>query len=194
MAFFVLFTACNTEDATEYQRTNAEFLDSLGGNISAQQWWRTSVTLKINVTTDEPTKIWLLFLNNGRKWLCDYKEVTASSTITMTAPQGQGEVLYLKYLYNNKVSTKSITLSGKIEEFILPTEDVFQNLNSIFVNEESARIIDNGNPLMKENLVEVPSELKDCLMFNVYNTEKKFVAVYQFDQEKNILKPYKMFF
>ena len=83
---------------------------------------------------------------------------------------------------------------GKIDEFILPTEDVFQNLDSIFVNEESARIIDNGNPLMKENLVEIPSELKDGLMFKVYNTEKKFVAVYQFDEEKNIFKPYKMFF
>ena len=47
---------------------------------------------------------------------------------------------------------------------------------------------------MKENLVEIPSELKDGLMFKVYNTEKKFVAVYQFDEEKNIFKPYKMFF
>ena len=118
MAFFVLFTACNTEDATEYQRTNAEFLDSLGGNISAQQWWRTSVTLKINVTTDEPTKIWLLFLNNGRKWLCDYKEVTASSTITMTAPQGQGNNFTLYYIYKKKAYTQDIVLSGKTEEFI----------------------------------------------------------------------------
>ena len=96
---FVLLSGCSTEEATERERTNAEFLDSLGGSVSAQQWWRTAVSLIISVTTDEPVKLWLTSSQNGRTLLVDYKEVTASGTVTMTAPQGQGNTFRLSYLY-----------------------------------------------------------------------------------------------
>jgi len=118
IALFLLSVSCSTEDATEIERTNAAFLDSLGGNVSAQQMWRTAVRLNINVKTDEPIKMWLLVSQNSQTLLCDYKEVKASGKVVMTAPQGQGEALTLKYLYKNKVSSQSITLSGKREETI----------------------------------------------------------------------------
>ena len=106
MVIFVLILqfSCSTEEATELERVNAEFLDSLGGNVSAQQWWRTAVTLKINVTTDDSVILGLLGKQNGRTYLYDYKELATSGTVTMTAPQGQGDKLYLNCLYKNKLS------------------------------------------------------------------------------------------
>lgn len=112
-----LLCGCNTEEATQYERTNAMFIDSLGGNISVEQWWRTAVTLKVNVTTDEPMKVWLTASQYGITYLCDYKELSNSTTITMTAPQGQGQ-LYLNYIYKKKILSQAVTLSGKTEEFI----------------------------------------------------------------------------
>ena len=116
--FIVLLSACNTEEASEYERTNIAFLDSLGGDISSMHWWRTAVKLKINVTTDESVKLMLLSSQSSNALLYDYKEVTSSETVTMTAPQGQGNTLYLYCIYKGKSSTRTITLSGKTEEII----------------------------------------------------------------------------
>lgn len=113
-----LICSCSTEDATEQERIYSEFINSLGGNVSAQQWWRTSVTLTVNVTTDEPVKMWLLFTQNEMTVLCDYKELSTSGTVTMTAPQGQGDTLNLTYVYKKKMYTQSIVLSGKSQEFV----------------------------------------------------------------------------
>ena len=115
-AFFLLLSACSTEEASEYERTSAMFLDSIGGNVSAMHWWRTAVKLKVNVITDQRVILMLLSSQNSTAMLYDYKEVATSETVTMTAPQGQTSTLYLKYLYNGRTYTKTITLSGKAEE------------------------------------------------------------------------------
>ena len=42
--------ACDDEEyQTEYMRTKAAFLEAIEGKISALQWWRTAVTLHVNV-------------------------------------------------------------------------------------------------------------------------------------------------
>ena len=110
--------SCSTEEATEHERVNAEFTDSLGGNVSAQQWWRTAVTLKINVTTDEPVMLMLLSAQSGRVILYDCKELATTGTVTMTVPQGQGNTFRLAYLYKDKLKTQAISLSGIPEEII----------------------------------------------------------------------------
>jgi len=120
---FVIFVlllqfGCSSEEATELERVNAEFIDSLGGNISSQQWWRTTVKLKINVTTDKPVMLMLLSQSNGKIILYDCKELESSRTVTMTAPQGQGYTFSLSYLYNNKLTTQELTLRGTSEEII----------------------------------------------------------------------------
>ena len=116
--FSLLLTACDTEEASQYERTNAELLDSLGGNISSMQWWRTTVTLKIDVTTDDPVKLLLFSSQSSHKLLYDYKELDRSGVVTMTAPQGQGNTIFLRYVYKNNQRTQSITLSGKSVENI----------------------------------------------------------------------------
>lgn len=118
--FFIitLFYSCSTEEATERDRTYSEFIDSLGGNISSQQWWRTAVKLTVNVTTDEPITLWLLSTQNNMTMLCDYKELASSGTATMTAPQGQDNTLNLTYKYKKKLYSETIVLSGKPEELV----------------------------------------------------------------------------
>ena len=113
-----LLCSCSKEEATEYERTQTLFLDSVGGDISAQQWWRTAVKLKVNVTTNDPVRIWLLCAQESQTYLCDYKELDSSGSIYMTAPQGLGNTFTLVYQYKKKVYTQSITLSGKTEEVI----------------------------------------------------------------------------
>lgn len=119
--FFLLLslTSCSSGDEiSELERSNTEFQDSLGGKISYMQWWRTAVTLKIDVTTNDPVTLMLLASQGNRRVLYDYKEVTNSGVVTMTIPQGQGNTFYLRLVCNNKQTTQSIHLSGKPEEIV----------------------------------------------------------------------------
>ncbi len=114
----LLLCSCSSEGTTEYERTYAELLDSLGCEISPQQWWRTAVSLKINVKTDNPVQLKLLSSQNDFWVLYDYKEVNSSGTVVMTVPQGQGNQFYLTCICKNRRESHVITLSGKSEETI----------------------------------------------------------------------------
>lgn len=117
MGFFLL-CSCSTDEISEQERSYTEFLDSLGGEVNPQQWWRTAVTLKIHVKTDGPVQISLFSSQEDRWVLYDYKEISASGTVSMTVPQGQGDEFFLNCIYKNKVESHPITLSGKSEESI----------------------------------------------------------------------------
>lgn len=118
LLLFILLSSCGSEEATERERTSARFADSLDVEISSLQWWRTSVNLIINVTTDQPIKLMLLSSSEGKTVLYDYKELPGSGTVVMTAPQGIGGTLDLTYLYKYKMYTQEIILTGVQEEII----------------------------------------------------------------------------
>ena len=88
---------------------------------------------------------------------------------------------------------EELAKAGKIDDFILKTEEVFKDLDSIYVLPESKRIIDNGNPLLINNVKELSAEPEDGKRYKVYNAEGDFCAVYAFNKEKDFFKPYKMF-
>lgn len=116
--FVLLLSSCSSEEATEKERITASFLSELGVDISSQQWWRTAVMLKINVKTNDPVKLWLLSAQDEQTILYDYKEVSSSGSVFMTAPQGLGSLLRLRYECRSRVYTQEIVLSGKTEEVI----------------------------------------------------------------------------
>lgn len=121
--FFLLlsvlaFSSCSKEEATEHERTTAEFLNSVGGQVSSQQWWRTAVTIKVSVTTDDAVKLVLLSSENGHTYVYDRKEVSRSSIVNMTVPQGLTGTLYLNYTYKEKQNSMALSLSGKPEETV----------------------------------------------------------------------------
>lgn len=131
-----LLCSCSTDEISEQERTYQEFLDSLGSEVSPQQWWRTAVTLKINVTTDSPVQIKLFSSQNDNWVLYDCKEIPASGTVTMTVPQGQGSEFFLNCIYKNKLESHIITLSGKSEE----------NINLDFTTKRSRSFTRNAPP------------------------------------------------
>ena len=118
IAAILAMSACTGDEVSHYDRTSAEFLDSIGGEISETQWWRTVVKLDVYVTTDAPVKLLLLSAEGSRRVLYDYKELSKSGAVAMTAPQGQDNTLYLRYICNNNQKTESITLTGKSVETV----------------------------------------------------------------------------
>lgn len=118
----LVLSSCSSDKGfSEHDRTEAYFMDDLGGEISPAQWWQTTVTLNIMVNSYSPVKM-LLMSDNAKGTLYDLKEAPQSGTYTMTAPQGKGNTLYLVYLCDRIKSYKKITLSGKtIENITLDT-------------------------------------------------------------------------
>lgn len=114
-----LFLAgCSREDEmNEYQRTESKFVEELGCQIGLQQMWRTSVKIQINVTTDTLVQFWLVSSQQNAT-LYDYKEISSSGVVTMTAPQGIVNTIYLSYSYKNRIKTKTINLTGKPIEVV----------------------------------------------------------------------------
>lgn len=114
----LLWGACDKEEAIDhFERTENIFLDKLGGPISTVQWWRTAVTIKIPVITDEPMKIWAMSAKNDAT-LYDYKEVDYNSEVRLTVPQGKGETVWVVAISAHKSVVIPITLTGKLEEWV----------------------------------------------------------------------------
>ncbi len=89
----------------------------------------------------------------------------------------------------------------KIDELVLETSEVFKDKKALHVLPEYAKFIDNGNPLLKEYVrledLEKDSDnnqyIKEDNLFRVYNASGQFVAVYLYDESRDIYMPSKMF-
>ena len=102
---------------------------------------------------------------------------------------------------------EALAKEGKIDEFILPTSDVFSDLKSLYVKEESTKIVLNGNSLLwsnvekivdtknlrVSNIEDIKENIGEFEMFKVYTSENYFMAVYRYDAENDIFKCEKMF-
>ena len=111
-----LLTSCSVDDGyTAQQRAEAAFQEQLKGEVSSSQWWRTTVNVQVQVTTDEPVKLWLMSSEQGGT-LYDYRETSGSGMVTLTAPQGQGQTLYLVSECQRTLSSQTLTLTGKLSE------------------------------------------------------------------------------
>lgn len=118
IAIIIVIVACSEDNGySEYERTEAAFLESLEGAVSPAQWWQTSVKLNVSVQTDTPVRL-LLMSENGKGTLYDMRDVKGSGNCIMTAPQGKGNVLYMVYICNGKKGVQTVTLTGKNEEVI----------------------------------------------------------------------------
>lgn len=108
----LLMNSCAKEDGySEFERTQAYFLDNLNGNVSPSQWWKTSVTMNVALYTWAPTKIYLMSEDEGT--LYDYLQAERSGSYTLTAPQGKGLNLKLIAVCKKKKFTQLVSLSGK---------------------------------------------------------------------------------
>lgn len=117
LALSLTMLSCSTENGySEFERTQAYFLDKLNGDISPSQWWKTSVTVSLEVNTDAATKIYLV--SEDESILYDYIQVEQSGVYAITAPQGKGMKLKLLYICDQNKTSQEITLTGKSNEKI----------------------------------------------------------------------------
>lgn len=116
MAASLMLAACSTDDGyTEYQRLEASFKNDLGGDVSSLQWWKTTVTLKVNVDAGSKTTLWAMSKEFGGM-LYDMATVEGSGTVRLTVPQGKGNKVCLVAVCKNLYDSQTITLTGKAEE------------------------------------------------------------------------------
>lgn len=88
---------------------------------------------------------------------------------------------------------------GRIEEVLLPVDDVFAACPAVRIRQESDRLIQNGNPFGKEDIAETTGERppegteleRNCV--RVYNSEGNFRGLYRREQGGRRYKPEKMF-
>lgn len=130
-------TSCATDTQYESERTQNDFFNQLGGNVSTMQWWKTTVTLQVNLTTEAPTKLWLMS-GNDQGTLYDYAEASASGVVQMVAPQGKGNNLYLVTICNRQKNVFPVSLSGKSVENLSVSITLDDNSGvEIFANTEN---------------------------------------------------------
>ncbi len=80
----------------------------------------------------------------------------------------------------------------RIEEILLPVEEVLCDYKKCFIKAEYQKVVENGNPFFCHQLKE-KSELDFHNPIRVYDGTEKFVGVFQYQKEKNMFFPIKMF-
>ncbi len=114
----------------------------------------------------------------------------------------------MKKLIRTKVSRfgieQSVTLSeiekirdeGRLEEYILPIDEVFAEYDAVYIKEEASKLLYNGNPFNARNIgrKETVSELtaKEKVV-RVYDHAHTFIGVYR-EERPGYFKPVKMFY
>lgn len=96
---------------------------------------------------------------------------------------------------------KSITLSevekmkqnDTLMNVITPIDAMFQNYKAVKVKNESIALVYNGNPFSKANMID-PIEFGQDEKIRVYNESNDFIAIYQYQQSKDLFEIVKMFF
>lgn len=94
---------------------------------------------------------------------------------------------------------EALMKAGRIEEVLLPVDDVFAACPAVRVKPESDRLIRNGNPFGKEDIAEVTGERPEegteleLTCVRVYNSDGEFCGLYRREQGGRRYKPEKMF-
>ena len=116
IAASLMLAACSTDEGyTQYQRLEASFKRDLGGDVSSMQWWKTAVTLKVDVKAEDKTTLWAMSEEFGGM-LYDMATVEGSGTAILTVPQGKGNKICLVAINKTMYESQKIILTGKTEE------------------------------------------------------------------------------
>ena len=83
--------------------------------------------------------------------------------------------------------------NGKLEEILVPIDEMFSDYEAITLKEEFMSFVYNGNTFLPKHVKQYV-ELADGKMVRVYDDKENFIAIYKFIKEKNIFKIEKMFY
>lgn len=81
----------------------------------------------------------------------------------------------------------------KIKDILISTDGVFESLKKLYVNDESRKYAYNGNKLNNRNFTKLDTYFSNNEKVCIYDLDKKFLGVYEFLENENAFKPYKLF-
>ncbi len=81
----------------------------------------------------------------------------------------------------------------KIKDILISTNRVFESLKKLYVNDESRKYAYNGNKLNNRNFTKLDTYFSNNEKVCIYDLDKKFLGVYEFLENENAFKPYKLF-
>ncbi|MBR5788759.1 MAG: tRNA pseudouridine(55) synthase TruB [Lachnospiraceae bacterium] len=79
--------------------------------------------------------------------------------------------------------------SDRIDEIMIPTEELFNKYETVYVRESAKNLILNGNRLNKDDFETKPNGGKMRVFLN-----DRFIGIYEYDALKDDYRPFKMFF
>ena len=83
--------------------------------------------------------------------------------------------------------------NGKLEEILVPIDEMFSDYEAITLKEEFMSFVYNGNTFLPKHVKQYV-ELADGKLVRVYDDKENFIAIYKFVKEKYIFKIEKMFY
>ena len=87
--------------------------------------------------------------------------------------------------------------SGKISDVITSLEDIFRDIDGINVSAELSKLLRNGNVISGRSLRKasplLSKDAADKTLIRMYDEDGVFVGVYEYNKDKDVYRPYKMF-
>lgn len=82
--------------------------------------------------------------------------------------------------------------SGELERVVQPVDSVFEESPSLYVTEEAARLLENGNALLPAQFTEtvIPEPER---WVKVYRPDGRFAGIYAYEEQRRWYRPVKMF-
>lgn len=88
---------------------------------------------------------------------------------------------------------QELKLSGRLEEVLIPIDEMFHEYEAVTLKEEFTSLVYNGNAFFPKHLDQFV-ELADGKKVRVYDKQGQFIAIYRFVKEKHQFQIEKMFF
>ncbi len=80
----------------------------------------------------------------------------------------------------------------RVGENVTTVDAFFGDLPAVHVKEEFTLLIENGNPIGRQQMME-PEHCKAGNRIRVYDSKGKFYGIYGYDEQRRRMKPWKMF-
>ena len=88
---------------------------------------------------------------------------------------------------------EDIMKNKQVDDILIKVDSLFTEYMKVIVKEQYSKIIYNGNALLPSNLKDFSLDLTKEEKIRVYDFQNNFLAIYRYDLEKEIFKPFKMF-
>lgn len=89
---------------------------------------------------------------------------------------------------------ETLVREGSLERYVLSVEDMFDHCRKAETHPQADRLVHNGNPLGREEAVfETGALPSPHEIFRVCDSKGRFMGIYRWEQDRQRLKPWKMF-